>query len=569
VDTRLSPPLGKSFTATYNLDSMYVVASKPLSPLPTAPPSVPPPESSPGHDISPSEAEVRRRFEDLIAVLSELSANGNRTPRFSTVFPLWKGRRPEAYETVGAAKFKAYIQLAESVGVVTVEQHQDGDGLVTLRRQWNTNSNNSPQHTLPQHAGLRFRDLIKILNDLWLTGDPEPRLSTVCQQLLRSNPTIYEDADMTRFEYIEAAVEVGVVTVRGVKNGDGSLKLCPAYRSPHVCSSTPVRAASTPPTLAPSTAPSFTPLVEFLKSKRSTSAQPISLSEVFAHLVSTLGYADLSSLCTSIPGVTTFGQYIDAAIASGVISLVEGTTASTNALVSLRDTGPARGVGLRPPDSLPPQTKPSISTTPLPSLPPRQEIKTSPPSVNVTPSSFRDLVMVLTGLQASTGESVFRFSRVAPFLLKRRPDAYASVGVARFVDYVTLAMDNGVVRAEGMDQGDGWVFLSDPRPGGPAVTSQLRKSPGGGVDPKFVDLVETLGEIWKNGEKKPLLSFVAAQLLEGGDKMARSLNACGVNKFKAYVELARDAGIVEIFYGRPWEERMSLNPAIRVRAGYT
>ena len=177
--------------------------------------------------------------------------------------------------------------------------------------------------------------------------------------------------------------------------------------------------------------------------------------------------------------------------------------------------------------------------------------------------------MVLTGLQASTGESVFRFSRVVPFLLKRKPDAYASVGVARFMDYVTLAMENGVVRAEGMDQGDGWVSLSDPRPGGPAVTFQLSKSPGGGVDPKFVDLVETLGEMWKNGEKKPLLSFVAAQLLEDGDKMARSLIACGVSKFKAYVELARDVGIVEIYYGRPWEERISLNQAIRVRAGYT
>ena len=466
-------------------------------------------------------------------------------------------------ETVGAAKFRAYIQLAESAGVVAVEQHQDGDGLVTLRRRWNTNSN-----SFPPHAGSRFRDLITILNDLRLAGDPEPRLSTVCQQLLRNNPSIYEDADMTRFEYIEAAVEAGVVAVFGVKNGDGSLKLCPAYRSPPVCSSTPVGATSTPQTPAPSTAPSFAPLVEFLKSKQLMSAQPVSLSEVFAHLVSTLGYADLSSLCTSIPGVTTFGQYIEAAIASGLVSLVEGTTTSRNALVSLCDSGPARGVGLRLPVS-PPLRQQSVSTTPLPSLHPRQDTTISPSSANVTPSSFRELAMVLTGLQASTGESVFRFSRVVPFLLKRKPDAYASVGVARFMDYVTLAMENGVVRAEGMDQGDGWVSLSDPRPGGPAVTFQLSKSPGGGVDPKFVDLVETLGEMWKNGEKKPLLSFVAAQLLEDGDKMARSLNACGVSKFKAYVELARDVGIVEIYYGRPWEERISLNQAIRVRAGYT
>lgn len=78
-----------------------------------------------------------------------------------------------------------------------------------------------------------------------------------------------------------------------------------------------------------------------------------------------------------------------------------------------------------------------------------------------------------------------------------------------------------------------------------------------------MDLIETLGEMWNSGEKKPLLSFVAAQLLEDGNKMAGSLGACGVGKFKTYAELARDAGIVEIYYGRPWEERISLNPAIR------
>jgi len=572
VDIRQSPPLGKSFTSTYILDSTHSVASEPLS-LPTAAPSVPPPELSPAHDIPPSEAGVKSSFEDLIVVLSQLSANGNPTPRFSTAFSLLRERRPDTFGTVGAAKFKAYIQLAESAGVVAVEQHQSGDGLVTLRRQWNPNSDSPSHHTLPQHAGSRFHDLIKILDDLRLAGDPEPRISIVCPQLLRNNPSIYEDADMTRFEYIEAAVEAGVVTVCGLKNGDGSLKLCPAYRSPHVCSSTPVRAAGNPPLLystpAPSTAPPFIPLVGFLKSKQLTSAQPISLSEVFAHLVSTLGYADLSSLCTSIPGVATFGQYIEAAIASGLVSLVEGTATSRNALVSLRDAGPARGVGLRVPDNPPPPAQPTVSTTPMSSLPPRQVITITPPSVHVTPSSFRDLAMVLMGLQGSTGESVFRFSRVAPFLLKRKPDAYASVGVARFVDYVTLAMEHGVVKAGGMDQGDGWVSLSDPRPGGPAVTFQVSKLPGGGVDPKFVDLVETLGEIWKNGEKKPLLSLVAAQLLESGDKVARSLDACGVNKFKAYAEFARDAGIIEIYYGRPWEERMSLNPAILVRAGYT
>jgi len=91
---------------------------------------------------------------------------------------------------------------------------------------------------------------------------------------------------------------------------------------------------------------------------------------------------------------------------------------------------------------------------------------------------------------------------------------------------------------------------------------------GAGVDPKFVDLVETLGEMWKNGEKKPLFSLVAPQLVKDEKKKARTLDACGVDKFKAYAELAKEAGIVRIYYERLGEERISLDPMIRVKAGY-
>jgi len=592
-------PLGKNFSATCALSSMYIVGSEPPTSLPTtALPTnaVPPPELSPTHEIfsntltptstpktphlprtevakTPSEADTGRGFEDLIVVLGQLSANGGPAPRFSTVFSLWKDRKPDAFETVSTAKFKAYLQLAESAGIVAVEQHQDGDGWVTLCHQRDTTSN-SP----PQNPWLRFHDLIKLLNDLRLAGDSEPQFFTVGSRLLRKNPSIYEDAGVTKFEeYAQAAEEAGVVTIHGVRNGDDSLKLCPAYCSSPVCSSTPTRTADTPPTLAASVASPFAPLVEFLKSKQLTNGQPISFSEVFAHLVSTLGYADLVSLCTSVPGVTNFGQYIDAAIASGLVSLVGGTTASRSAMVSLRDVGPARGVGLGFPDTPSPSVQRSALTSYLPSLPP-------PPSVNVTPSSFRDLTAVLTELQALTGKSVFRFPSVTPLLLGRRPDAFTSVGVTEFGDYITLAMEKGVVRAGGMDQGAGWVSLSDPRPAGPSVSLQPSKSLGNGmvtappppvglkrgvVDPKFVDLVETLGEIWKTGEKKPLFSLVGAQLLKDAGKKARTLNACGVAKFKAYAELAKDEGIIEVYYGRPGEERMSLDPTIRVKAGYT
>jgi len=88
--------------------------------------------------------------------------------------------------------------------------------------------------------------------------------------------------------------------------------------------------------------------------------------------------------------------------------------------------------------------------------------------------------VVLTKLRASTGESEARFSSVVPLLLKKKPNAYASAGVAKFKDYIILAMETGVVRIRGMKQGDGWVSLSEPRLGGlksvSSVSPQSSKS---------------------------------------------------------------------------------------------
>lgn len=670
--------------------------SLPIEPVP--PPDLPPTHETPLNNLAPTivprtprlswaevaksnvKPDVKHHFKDLIAVLGELSANGNPTPRFSTVAPLLRDRKPDIYETVGVTQFKAYMELAESVGIVSVEQNQDGDGWITLCRQRNTSSNGLSQRNPPQRADSRFRDLIKILNDLRLAEDPEPRFSAVGPRLLRKNPSIYENAGVTKFkEYVDAAVDAGVVTVRGVKNGDGWIKLCPAYRNPPVHSSTSASTASPLPARPATSTFPFAPLVEFLKSKQLTSTQPIPFSDILAHLISTLGYPDLLSLYNSVPGVTTFGQYLDAATASGVVSLVSGTTISRDALVSLRDrtlgVGPQLSVPINPSTSqrspfeplittltklwhedkqepmlseihplilaqdlmaygrvgamtikdyaikaaaanlviydplmmpgvsfmattirlreipqsskgLLPPTHPNVSATPLPSLPPPQEITVSPPSLNLTPSSFRDIVTVLKKLRASTGETEFRFSSVVPLLLKKRPNVYASIGVTKFKDYVILAMENGVVRIRGMKQGDGWVSLADPRSGGLKSTStvspQSSKSSedgmvtarssfvslkGIGVDPEFVDLVEILGEMWKNGEKKPLFSLVAPHLSKD-EKKARTLTACGVDKFKAYAELAKEAGIVKIYYERLGEERLLLDPMIRVKAGY-
>jgi len=408
-----------------------------------------PPEAA----SSSSEADTWRGFEDLVVVLSEISARGSPTPQLSTVFSLWKDRKPDMVETVGAAQFKAHLQLAESAGIIAIEQRQDGDGRVTLYCQWNTNS----ESPLP-HSGSSFHDLIQVLNDLRLTGDPEPQFFIVGPRLLRKNPSVYQDAGVTKFEeYVKAAAEAGVITVRGVKNGDGLVKLCPAYCSPPARPSTHTSDDGAPPTHANSATSPFTPLVEFLQSEQMTSGQPISYSKVFAHLVSALGYADFVSLCTCVPGVATFGQYVDAAIASGLVSLVSGTTATRDALISL----PA---GL--PGGPSPPTQQSASTTP-------------PPSRSLPPASIK----------------------------------------------------------------------------------------GGEVDPKFVDLVETLGELWKKGNKKPLLSSVGCELFKDVRKRTAMLKACGASNFKACAELAEDAGIIEIC-GQGAKQTMSLDPTIRVKAGF-
>jgi len=220
------------------------------------------------------------------------------------------------------------------------------------------------------------------------------------------------------------------------------------------------------------------------------------------------------------------------------------------------------------------------STSSLPSPPSPQEVTAPLPSVN---TKFRDLIAVLTELQASTGDSAFRFPSVAPLLLERRPDAFASVGVTKFRDYVALAVENGVVKAWWMNQDDGSLSLNNPGPAGPAAPTQSSKPSdvittppppstilkGGGVNPKFVDLVETLGELWKKGDKRPLLSHVGSELMKIPGSRARTLNACGSINFKAYAKLAKDAGIVEIYEVPGKLATMSLNPTIRVKAGYT
>src|SRR5882757_7328293 len=109
-----SLPLGKSSAAPHVLDSLYPFTSEPPTLLPTVSLSTeaaPFPELPPSHEIPlnilapsftprasrlswtevtnpTSKPDTSYDFTDLIAVLVELSANGNPRPRFSTVSPL-------------------------------------------------------------------------------------------------------------------------------------------------------------------------------------------------------------------------------------------------------------------------------------------------------------------------------------------------------------------------------------------------------------------------------------------------------------------------------------------------
>ena len=378
--------------------------------------------------------------------------------------------------------------------IAAVEQRRGGDGWVTLRHQRDADPNNPSQHTLSQHSQSQFRDSIQISNNLRFTGDPEPQFSSVGLRLLRKNPFTSEDAGVTESEeYVEAAAEAGVVAVRGV-NGDNSPKHSPVYPS------TSTRTTGTPPTLAAGAPPSFTLLVELLKSKRPANGSPISFTEVFVRLISTLGYNNIVSLCISVPGVTTFGQYIGAAVASGLVSLVGGTAASRIALVSLHDAGPTQGMGRRSPDCPSPPAKPSVSTTPPPSLHPPLPRSCG----GVHKGTFRHFRPSPRPRRSSGRWPAFGFSGVVPLLPRRKPTALLPVGVARFMDYVILAAENALVMAQRIDRVDSWMTLNGPRPRGPTVSLQFQfsKLSGGGMTTtsscssaqRGVGLVGTLGD---------------------------------------------------------------------------
>ena len=203
---------------------------------------------------------------------------------------------------------------------------------------------------------------------------------------------------------------------------------------------------------------------------------------------------------------------------------------------------------------------------------------------------FEDLIAILSELSAY-GDTAPRSSTILSLWGDREPDAFEAVSVMQFKAYLQLAESAGIVTLEqgqgkdrwvilrsqwetdsDVDQGDGWDSLSIQSSksswgGTVAAAPPPVRLKGGGVDAEFVDLVEMMGVMWRKGEKKPALHRVGTKLSQDAERWAWMLNACGVRKFKAYAELAKNAGIVEIC-GQPGDETMSLHTTIRLKAGY-
>jgi hypothetical protein len=178
------------------------------------------------------------------------------------------------------------------------------------------------------------------------------------------------------------------------------------------------------------------------------------------------------------------------------------------------------------------------------------------------PAAFRDLVSILKQLRCTTGKSEARFANVVPVLLKKNANAYPSVGVTKFTDYIELAVSAGVVYVRGMKNGDGWIELREGNynsPSSPASESAPSSTPA--IPPMFKDLVWLLRQLRSTGDAEPLFSLIAESLLKSEAVKARTLGAFGTTKFKTYVEAARDVGIVTMRCHRVGEERISLCPA--------
>ena len=305
--------------------------------------------------------------------------------------------------------------------------------------------------------------------------------------------------------------------------------------------STSASTANTPSARTANAPSPFVPLIDFLKSKRSTNAQPVPFSDIFSHFISTLGYPDMVSLCTSVSGVSTFSQYIDAAIAFGLISLISGTTASRDALLTLRDT------------------EPSLSAKPQFPVP----VNTRTPQYG----PFESLIRTLTKLWYE-GKREPAFSEIHPILLAQDTMAYGRVGAETIEDYVTKAAAEKLVIYDslatfGVFSMAATVRLREPpqlpddplppaqpnvstRPLPPFPPKEIAVSPPpANVTPHpFQDLIAVLTTLGESmGESESRFSTVASLLLT---RRPDAYASAGVTNFADYIALAMGNGVVGI-----------------------
>lgn len=492
-------------------------------------------------DTPVSQATAQPEFKDLVIVLNEMRANGISKPRFSIVAPVLLDRKPDVYQAAGVAQLKTYLQLAQNMGMVSLEQDKDGDGWMCLCHPWcDSSSSPEPLPSTPPHAQKAtlawkpstnsiFHDLVLVLNELRLTGDPEPRFSTVAPRLLKRKAHVYELAGTTKFkEYIEAAVKAEIVATRGVRNGDGWVTLCEKWCSEPEKVETPRRAEELQPvetlsSLPVSSSSAFQSLVTVLEDLRAKRQEQPRISTIFSHLVWS-GKPKIYELA----GVATFKEYMNAAIAAGIIIVDGGDASNADASVLLCNSTPV------------------LLEKPIPMVP--------------SASAFDCLTSALDELRGS-GMTELHFSEVAPVVLAKDPQAFTKVGVTTIGAYIRLARQAGLVPVRVTDGNeDGWVNLRSERslvkpPSTPAPVPSLSNadlSPSRTPPPSVVtkipstfrDLVVVLQQLQSTtGETEARYANVVPLLLR---KKPTAYQSVGVTKFKEYIALAVEAGIVTV-----------------------
>lgn len=165
------------------------------------------------------------------------------------------------------------------------------------------------------------------------------------------------------------------------------------------------------------------------------------------------------------------------------------------------------------------------------------------PSKSVPP----EFIILVKELKEQQSSGIFRALRstVAVNLMKQDPSVYSRAGVAKFKEYVALAVGAKVVVIGGAD-GNAWISLpmSSKQNDTPAPRNSMPNNPNmSNVPERFKILVKQLQKLRLKGVERPLRSTVGSALLEQSQSLYQN---AGFNTFKEYAAAAEKAGIVQL-----------------------